>query len=59
MSPSVSSFLSLALLVDVLFGVTVKASFAALALGAVLYVFAATASAWWSRPSSRPRSPRS
>ena len=36
------SFLSLALLVDVLFGVTVKGSFAALALGAVLYVFAAT-----------------
>jgi len=36
------SFLSLALLVDVLFGVTVKGSFAALALGAFLYVFAAT-----------------
>jgi ribosome-dependent ATPase len=36
------SFILLTILVDILFDVTVKGSFAALALGAFLYVFAAT-----------------
>jgi ribosome-dependent ATPase len=36
------SFLSLTVLVDILFGVTVRGSFTALALGALLYVFAGT-----------------
>jgi ribosome-dependent ATPase len=38
-----ASFLTLVVLVNVVFGVTVKGSATALALGAVLYVFAATA----------------
>ena len=38
-----ASFLSLIALVGLVFGVTVKGSFAALALGALLYVFAGTA----------------
>jgi ribosome-dependent ATPase len=38
-----ASFLSLVIMVNLVFGVTVKGSAAALALGALLYVFAATA----------------